>query len=120
MRDRLALPHSGVSLLFLYYFGGWRRLFKRAGSGRAARRYGEHTLLLLGLTATALRLVLLATANRLGTVPTVPAIVALETGLAMPSLSSLVSRSARADEQGAALGAFQGISTRESGRTILR
>jgi len=108
LHDRLALPHSGVSFLFVYI--GVLAVAVQGGLvGRASRRFGERTLLLVGLAATAAGLVLLATAHRLGAVLAVLPLVALGSGFVMPSLSSLVSKSARADEQGAALGAFQGL-----------
>ncbi len=108
LHDRLALPHSGVSFLFVYI--GVLAVAVQGGLvGRASRRFGERNLLLAGLAASATGLVLLATAHRLGAVLAVLPLVALGSGFVMPSLSALVSKSARADEQGAALGAFQGL-----------
>ena len=64
-----------------------------------------------GLTLGAAGLLLLASAHRLGFVLAVLPALSLGIGMVMPSLSSLVSRSAAADQQGMALGAFQGISS---------
>ncbi len=108
LHDRLALSHSGVSFFFVYV-GVLAAAVQGGLVGRASRRFGERTLLLAGLTATAAGLALLATAHRLGAVFAVLPLLALGMGFVMPSLSSLVSKSARADEQGAALGAFQGL-----------
>ena len=95
---------------FLFVYVGVLAVAVQGGLvGRASRRFGERALLLAGLAATAAGLVLLATAHRLGAVLAILPLVALGSGFVMPSLSSLVSKSARADEQGAALGAFQGF-----------
>ena len=108
LHDRLALSHSGVSFLFVYV-GVLGATVQGGLVGRASRRFGERALLLTGLAATAAGLGLLATTHRLGAVLAVLPVVALGMGFVMPSLSSLVSKSARSDEQGAALGAFQGL-----------
>ena len=50
-------------------------------------------------------------AHRIGVVLTVLPALSLGIGMVMPSLSSLVSRGAAADQQGMALGAFQGIAS---------
>jgi predicted MFS family arabinose efflux permease len=108
LHERLQLPHSGVGFLFVYV--GVLAVAVQGGLvGRATRRFGERSLLFAGLVGTAAGLLLLATAHRLAGVLTILPLIALGTGFVTPSLSSLVSRSARADEQGAALGAFQGI-----------
>ena len=108
LHDRLALPHSGVGFLFVYV-GVLAAAVQGGLVGRATRRFGERVLLLAGLSATAAGLVMLALSQTLAGVMAVLPLASLGSGLAMPSLSSLVSRSARADEQGAALGAFQGV-----------
>ena len=109
LHDRLALPHAQVSFMFVY-LGLLAAAVQGGLVGRASRRFGERTLLVAGLVVSAAGLVLLgAAAYRLGSVLAVLPIMALGSGFVMPSLSSLVSKSARADEQGAALGAFQGL-----------
>ncbi|HVN76317.1 MAG TPA: MFS transporter [Thermoanaerobaculaceae bacterium] len=108
LHDRLALPHSGVGFLFVY-IGVLAAAVQGGLVGRATRRFGERTLLLAGLTLCAIGLVLLALAHTLAEVMAILPVASLGAGLSTPSLSALVSRSASADEQGAALGAFQGI-----------
>ncbi len=108
VHERLALPHSGVGFLFVY-IGVLAAAVQGGLVGRATRRFGERVLLLAGLTLGTAGLVLLALAHTLFGVMAVLPLASLGAGLCMPSLSSLISRSARADEQGAALGAFQGI-----------
>ena len=108
LHERLQLPHSGVGFLFVYV-GVLAAGVQGGLVGRATRRFGERRLLFAGLAATASGLLMLAFSHTLAGVLAVLPLASLGSGLAMPSLSSLVSRSARADEQGAALGAFQGI-----------
>jgi predicted MFS family arabinose efflux permease len=110
LHDRLALPHSGVSFLFVYV-GVLAAVVQGGLVGRATRWLGERRLVIGGLTLVAIGLLLLASAHRLGVVLAVLPALSLGAGMVMPSLSSLVSRSAAADQQGMALGAFQGISS---------
>jgi DHA1 family tetracycline resistance protein-like MFS transporter len=110
LHDRLALPHSGVSFLFVYV-GVLAAVVQGVLVGRATRRLGERRLVIGGLTLGAAGLLLLASAHRLGFVLAVLPALSLGIGMVMPSLSSLVSRGAAADQQGMALGAFQGISS---------
>jgi len=110
LHDRLALPHSGVSFLFVYV--GVLAVVVQGGLvGRATRWLGERRLVIGGLALGASGLLLLASAHRLGFVLAVLPALSLGIGMVMPSLSSLVSRNAAADQQGMALGAFQGISS---------
>jgi DHA1 family tetracycline resistance protein-like MFS transporter len=110
LHDRLAMAHSSVSFLFVY-LGVLAAVVQGLLVGRATRRLGEKRLVIGGLALGAAGLLLLAPAHRLLTVLVVLPALSLGIGLVMPSLSSLVSRSAAADQQGLALGAFQGISS---------
>jgi multidrug resistance protein len=110
LHDRLALPHSGVSFLFVYV-GVLAAVVQGVLVGRATRRVGETNLVIGGLALGAVGLLLLASAHRLGVVLAVLPVLSLGIGMVMPSLSALVSRGAAADQQGLALGAFQGISS---------
>ncbi len=110
LHDRLALPHSGVSFLFVYV-GVLAVVVQGVLVGRATRWLGERRLVIGGLALGAGGLLLLASAHRLGVVLAVLPALSLGIGMVMPSLSSLVSRNAAADQQGMALGAFQGISS---------
>jgi DHA1 family tetracycline resistance protein-like MFS transporter len=110
LHDRLALPHSSVSFLFVYV-GVLAAVVQGVLVGRATRWLGEKRLVICGLVLGAVGLLLLASAHRLGVVLTVLPALSLGIGMVMPSLSALVSRGAAADQQGLALGAFQGISS---------
>ena len=107
---RLALPTRDVSFLFVY-IGVLAAGVQGGLTGRLSRRLGEARLVIGGLACTVAGLVLLALSHRLGSVIAVMPLLALGAGLVTPALSSLVSRSARADEQGLALGAYQGVAS---------
>jgi len=110
LHARLDLPHSGVSFLFVYV--GVLAVVVQGGLvGRATRLLGEANLVIGGLAFTAAGLLLLSSAHRLGVVLAVLPVVALGAGMVNPSLTALVSRRASADQQGMALGAFQGVSS---------
>ncbi len=110
LHARLALPNSRVSFLFVYV-GVLAAAVQGGLVGRATRRLGEARLVMGGLAFTAAGLLLLASSHRLWAVLAVLPALSLGAGLVMPSLSSLVSRSAAADQQGLALGAYQGVSS---------
>jgi multidrug resistance protein len=110
LHERLALPHSGVSFLFVY-IGVLAAIVQGVLVGRATRWLGERRLVIGGLAVGAVGLLLLASAHRLGVVLAVLPALSLGIGMVMPSLSALVSRSVSADQQGLALGAFQGIAS---------
>jgi DHA1 family tetracycline resistance protein-like MFS transporter len=107
---RLDLPHSGVSFLFVYV--GVLAVVVQGGLvGRATRWLGEANMVIGGLSCTAAGLLLLSAAHRLGVILAVLPVVALGAGMVNPSLTALVSRRAAADQQGMALGAYQGVSS---------
>ncbi|HVN32784.1 MAG TPA: MFS transporter [Thermoanaerobaculaceae bacterium] len=110
LHERLALPHSGVSFLFVY-IGVLAAIVQGVLVGRATRWLGERRLVIGGLAVGAVGLLLLASAHRLGVVLAVLPALSLGIGMVMPSLSALVSRGVSADQQGLALGAFQGIAS---------
>jgi MFS transporter, DHA1 family, tetracycline resistance protein len=80
--------------------------------GRLARHFGERRLLIFGAFLIGLSFFLTAPVGFLGVFPLmffVAACTASGTGLLNPSLSSLLSRSVNADEQGTALGIGQSL-----------
>ncbi len=78
--------------------------------GRLAHRFGERRLLLTGLPGLALSLVALAYSPPVGPLWTACLLLGVFHGLAQPSLYSLMSRAASADDQGLVLGTNQSLS----------
>ncbi len=110
LHDRFALSHSGVAFLFVYV-GVIAAAVQGGLVGRLARHFGEKPLVLSGLVLTTVGLAALSGSHVLVAVLAVLPLLALGQGLTMPSLSSLVSKSAGEGVQGGVLGAFQGIAS---------
>ena len=108
LHGRFALSHDRVSFMFVYV-GVLAAIIQGGLLGRLSRRFGEARLVVAGLLSIALGLGVLAGTHRLSTLLAILVVVSFGTGVVMPSLSSLVSRGAGHDEQGAALGAFQSM-----------
>src|SRR5216683_826754 len=77
--------------------------------GRLAKRYGEGHLLTTGLAAILLGLLILPAAAGVPLLLASTGLLAVGMGLTQPSLNSLISRRARADEQGEVLGVNQSV-----------
>lgn len=108
LHARLDLPKEKVTLLFVY-IGVLAAAVQGGLMGRLSRRVKERHLLIAGLLLVACGLGGLSLQRSLGGFLAVLPLVALGSGLANPSLSSLVSKGVGPNEQGEALGAFQGI-----------
>jgi len=108
LHGRLGLTHDRVSFVFVYV-GVLAAIVQGGLVGRLSRRFGEARLVTAGLLTIAVGCLAIAGAHRLSTVLVVLVTVAFGIGVVTPSLSSLVSRTAGAAEQGAALGAFQSV-----------
>ena len=108
LHGRLALPHDRVSFVFVY-LGVLAAIVQGGLMGRLSRRFGEARLVIAGLAAIALGCGAIAATHRVATLLAVLVLVSFGVGVVMPSLSSLVSRTAGATDQGAALGAFQSV-----------
>ncbi|ABS24355.1 tetracycline resistance MFS efflux pump [Anaeromyxobacter sp. Fw109-5] len=102
-KQRYGLAESAVSYVFAY-IGVLLVLVQGGLIGRLSRRFGEKRLLVTGLVLQALALAALPFA---GTVPgllVATAPLAVGAGLTQPTLSALLSRFARAEDQGGTLG----------------
>jgi MFS family permease len=77
--------------------------------GTLTRRFGEERLMLGGLALIALGLLVLPLAHHLAPLLVALAALALGMGMMQPSLNSLISRRAGADEQGEVMGVAQSI-----------
>ena len=103
VKERYELSDRSVGLLFAY-IGVIVVVVQGGLIGRLTRRFGEKALLVAGLALQAVALGALPFAAGVGGLLAATAPLALGSGLSQPSLSSLLSRFARADEQGGTLG----------------
>ena len=108
LHGRLGLDHRHVSFFFVYV-GVLAALFQGGLVGPLTRRFGERRLLFAGLGTIAAGLGLLATARGLVPVVVLLALLSFGNGMTMPALPALVSHASSGDEQGLALGAYQGV-----------
>jgi MFS family permease len=108
LHGRLGLDYRHVSFFFVYV-GVLAAVIQGGLVGPMTRLLGERRLLIGGLGVIALGLGLLATAHTLVTVVVLLAVLSLGNGMTMPALPALVSHAASTDEQGLALGAYQGV-----------
>lgn len=102
-KERYALDQAHVGLLFAY-IGVIVVVVQGGLIGRLTRRFGEKRLLVAGVALQALALAALPYAGTVAGLVIATAPLAIGSGLSQPALSSLLSRFARADEQGGTLG----------------
>jgi MFS transporter, DHA1 family, tetracycline resistance protein len=102
-KERYGLDQTHVGLLFAY-IGVIVVVVQGGLIGRLTRRFGEKKLLVAGVVLQAIALAALPYAGQVAGLVLATAPLAIGSGLAQPSLSSLLSRFARADEQGGTLG----------------
>ncbi len=104
--DRYGLDLAHVSWVFAY-IGVIVAVVQGGLVGPLSRRLGETRLLWLGLGLQAAALVLLPSAHGLSGLLLASAPLAVGSGLASPAMSALLSRQARAEDQGGTLGLGQ-------------
>ncbi|WP_408629695.1 MFS transporter [Anaeromyxobacter oryzisoli] len=102
-KERYGLDQARVGLLFAY-IGVIVVVVQGGLIGRLTRRFGEKPLLVAGVALQAVALAALPFAGTVAGLALATAPLAVGSGLSQPSLSSLLSRFARADEQGGTLG----------------
>ena len=103
---RYHLDRSGVSYVFAF-IGVVVTVVQGGLIGPLTRRFGERALLVTGLLAQAVGLAALPYAGGLGGLLVACLPLAFGSGLTTPALTSLISRSAAADDQGSTLGVGQ-------------
>ncbi len=103
VKERYGLSDRSVGLLFAY-IGVIVVVVQGGLIGRLTQRHGEKSLVVVGLLLQAVGLLALPFAGGIAGLLVATAPLALGSGLTQPSLSSLLSRFARADEQGGTLG----------------
>lgn len=103
-------PFGPREVGYLFAYAGFLGIFLQGGLiGRLVARFGEHPLSTVGFLAMTLGFLFLGIVDRLGPLVVVTTLAALGQGLLRPTLTSLVSRSASADEQGVVLGLTQSL-----------
>ncbi|WP_242346261.1 MFS transporter [Anaeromyxobacter terrae] len=102
-KERYGLAESHVGYVFAY-IGVLLVIVQGGLVGRLSRRYGEKPLLVAGLVLQAAALASLPFAGGVPGLLAATAPLAVGSGLAQPALSSLLSRFARAEDQGGTLG----------------
>lgn len=102
-RQRYGLAESSVGYVFAY-IGVLLVIVQGGLVGRLSRRYGEKALLVAGLVLQAIALASLPFAVGLSGLLAATAPLAIGAGLTQPALSALLSRFARAQDQGGTLG----------------
>jgi MFS family permease len=101
--ERYGLDRAAVSYLFAY-IGVIVVIVQGGLIGPLSRRFGEGRLLVAGLALQALGLAALPFGGSVPGLALATAPLAIGSGLTQPSISSLISRFAREDEQGGTLG----------------
>jgi DHA1 family tetracycline resistance protein-like MFS transporter len=92
-----------------FYVGLLSALMQGVLIGPLTRRFGEERLMLAGLVLIALGLLVLPFARELAALIVALTALALGMGAMQPSLNSLISRRAGADEQGEIMGVAQSV-----------
>ncbi len=114
-KDVFQLDQSHVGYVFAY-IGVLAVVMQGGLIGPLTRRFGEARLLVAGLALQAVTFALLPYVGSVGGMLAVLAPMSIGSGLTQPSLSSLLSRMARKDDQGGTLGI--GESASAMGRII--
>ncbi|HSD21341.1 MAG TPA: MFS transporter [Anaeromyxobacter sp.] len=102
-KQRYGLAESSVSYVFAY-IGVLLVIVQGGLIGRLSRRFGEKPLLVAGLVLQAIALASLPFARTVPGLLVATAPLAIGAGLTQPALSALLSRFARAQDQGGTLG----------------
>ncbi len=106
--QRAAARATGAAL---FVIGVISALIQGGLIGRLTRRFGEVRLVRTGLVLLALGLALFSWPAKIGSLYPVLILIAAGSGLLGPTLQSLLSRNAAADEQGGTLGIGQSLSS---------
>ena len=107
--DRFHLDQRHVGYVFAY-IGVLAVVIQGGLIGPLTRRFGEARLLVAGLALQAGTFLLLPAAASVGALLAVLAPMSFGSGLTQPSLSAMLSRMARADDQGGTLGVGESAS----------
>jgi len=105
--DILQLGPQGIGFTLLY-IGIISVIIQGGAIGPLSKKFGEHRLVLTALLLVGIGLLTLAYASHIWSALVSLTLIAMGGSLFNPSISSLVSKSAEATEQGAVMGVYQG------------
>jgi DHA1 family tetracycline resistance protein-like MFS transporter len=107
-RDRFNFQQIDLAYFFLF-MGLIVATIQGGLIGKLAKKFGEKTLVAIGTASFTLGLALVPVAPRVSMLYVVAFFIAIGQGLTYPSLSSMISKSVSANEQGSMLGLASGI-----------
>jgi MFS family permease len=103
-------PFGPREVGYLFAYAGFLGIILQGGLiGRLVARFGERPLSTAGFLAMSAAYLLLGVVDHVGPLVVVATLAAFGQGVLRPTLTSLVSRCARADEQGVVLGLTQSL-----------
>ncbi len=103
-------PFGPREVGYLFAYAGFLGIILQGGLiGRLVARFGERPLSTTGFASMAAAYLLLGLVHHVGPLVVVTTLAAFGQGVLRPTLTSLVSRCARADEQGVVLGLTQSL-----------
>jgi DHA1 family tetracycline resistance protein-like MFS transporter len=103
-------PFGPREVGYMFAYAGFLGIILQGGLiGRLVARFGEWTLATVGFAAMGGAFLLLGLVDHVGSLVVITTFAAVGQGLLRPTLTSLVSRCASADEQGVVLGLTQSL-----------
>jgi DHA1 family tetracycline resistance protein-like MFS transporter len=103
-------PFGPREVGYLFAYAGFLGIILQGGLiGRLVQRFGERPLSTTGFVAMSVAYLLLGLVDHVGPLVVVATLAAFGQGVLRPTLTSLVSHCARADEQGVVLGLTQSL-----------
>jgi MFS family permease len=106
------VPFSPREVGFLFAYVGFLGIVLQGGLiGRLVKRFGEHSLVIAGFSSLVVAYVLLSFVAKIPALIVVATIASFGNGVSRPSLTGLVSKTARPEEQGTVLGVTSSLAS---------
>ncbi len=106
------MPFSPREVGYVFAYAGFLGIILQGGLiGRLVKKFGEHTLTVWGFLTLAIAYVGLAWTHDVGLLIAVTTVSSFGNGVCRPTLTGLISRNARPEEQGTVLGVSQSLSS---------